>query len=297
MELDPKEAVYFINRAMAYLKLQKWEDAELDCTIGLMLHPDNTKALWRRGIARRELGKLEEAKKDLQDALHLEPHDKAVKEELDKLLNVIETVTSKKTVVDQANDVPRRRLTIEEVDFDEDDFTESKKTDPIKPSEKVIKPIENSVTFPKASPKIFKAPQSMIEFESDWERIQQNDEDLYNYIKVIPPSSYPSLLSTFFEADYLSRILVILKNFYLVHDTVNDIYDILYNLSLVVRFDMIVSFLEKEDKKVLVDLFKALYESSKGTQNGVENVQNLKKVTRDEVLGLAEVYHIQDLVG
>jgi hypothetical protein len=29
----------------------------------LILHPDNSKALWRRGIARRELGKLEEAKK------------------------------------------------------------------------------------------------------------------------------------------------------------------------------------------------------------------------------------------
>jgi len=27
-----------------------------------MLHPDNIKALWRRGIARRELGKLNEAK-------------------------------------------------------------------------------------------------------------------------------------------------------------------------------------------------------------------------------------------
>jgi len=40
----------------------RWEDAECDCTIGLMLHPDNIKALWRRGIARRELGKLNEAK-------------------------------------------------------------------------------------------------------------------------------------------------------------------------------------------------------------------------------------------
>ncbi|CAI2186949.1 18465_t:CDS:10 [Funneliformis geosporum] len=292
MELDPKEAVYVINRAMAYLKLQKWEDAELDCTIGLMLHPDNTKALWRRGIARRELGKLEEAKKDLQDALHLEPHNKAVKEELDKLLSAIESANSKKTVVDQTNDVPRRRLTIEEVDSDEDEFTESKTTDAIKTSEKDIK-----VQIMIASPKIFKPPQSMIEFESDWVRIQQNDEDLYNYIKVIPPSFYPSLLSNFFEADYLSRILVILKDFYLVHDTVNDIYDILYNLSLVVRFDVIVSFLEIEDKKVLVDLFKALFESSKGTQNGVENVQNLIKATQDEILGLAKVYRIQDLDG
>jgi len=292
MELDPKEAVYFINRAMAYLKLQKWEDAELDCTIGLKLHPDNSKALWRRGIARRELGKLEEAKKDLQDALRLEPNDKAVKEELDKVLGAIESATPTKADTDQTNEVLRRRLSIEEVDFDEDNIIESKRIDPVKTNEKIVKnnkPVENPVISPqKSTVKNFRAPQSVIEFERDW-TIQQNDEDLYHYIKVIPPSSYPSLLSNLLEADYISRILIILKDFYLVHDTVNDIYDILYNLSLVERFSLVVGFLGKEDKKILEILFKTL---SKDTQIGVGN---LEKLTRENILGLAKVYHVQDL--
>jgi tetratricopeptide (TPR) repeat protein len=278
------------------LKLQKWEDAELDCTVGLKLHPDNSKALWRRGIARRELGKLEEAKKDIQDALRLEPNDKAVKEELDKVLSAIESsaiesATPTKTDTDQTNGVLRRRLSIEEVDFDEDDI-ESKKIDPIKTNEKIVKNnklVENPVISPKKSTvKNFRAPQSVIEFERDW-TIQQNDEDLYHYIKVIPPSSYPSLLSNLLEADYISRILIILKDFYLVHDTVVDIYDILYNLSLVERFSLVVGFLGKEDKKILEILFKTL---SKDTQIGVGN---LEKLTRENVLGLAKVYHIQDL--
>ena len=38
--------------------------------------------------------------------------------------------------------------------------------------------------IPPKPPKIFKAPQSMIEFERDWGRAQQSDEDLYHYIKV-----------------------------------------------------------------------------------------------------------------
>ncbi|RIA98520.1 hypothetical protein C1645_95935 [Glomus cerebriforme] len=198
MELDPKEAVYVINRAMAYLKLKNWENAEIDCTSGLILHPDNPKALWRRGIARRELGKLEEAKKDLQDALRLEPNDKAVKEELDKVLNAIESATPNKADTAQINEVPvpRHRLFIEEVDFDEDEL----ETDPIKVYKN--KPIENPIIPPKkTTPKKFGVPQSVIEFERDW-RIQQSDEDLYHYIKIIPPSSYPNLLSYLLEADF-----------------------------------------------------------------------------------------------
>lgn len=37
------------------------------------------------------------------------------------------------------NEVLRRRLSIEEVDFDEDDIIESKKIDPIKTNEKIVK--------------------------------------------------------------------------------------------------------------------------------------------------------------
>jgi RecJ-like exonuclease len=131
----------------------------------------------------------------------------------------------------------------------------------------------------------------VIEFERDW-GIQRSDEDLYHYIKVIPPSSYPNLLSNLLEADYISRILVILKDFYLKHDTVNDIYDILYNLSRVKRSNLIIGLLGQEDKKALESLFKALIESLKETQNGVSN---LTKVTRENVLRLAEVYQVQDL--
>jgi hypothetical protein len=39
-----------------------WAQAEGDCVMGLSMEPKNVKGLWRRGIARRELGKLEEAK-------------------------------------------------------------------------------------------------------------------------------------------------------------------------------------------------------------------------------------------
>ncbi|CAG8555374.1 11947_t:CDS:2 [Acaulospora colombiana] len=134
LELDPKEAVYVINRAMAHLKLKNWVEAESDCTLGLLLHPGNVKALWRRGIARREMGSLEEAKKDLEDALKLEPNDQSINDEYSKVMDAINTVQVKPKEIFQnatitntvetkaiVNKISRRRLTVEEVEFDEDE--------------------------------------------------------------------------------------------------------------------------------------------------------------------------------
>ncbi|KAF9162941.1 RNA polymerase II-associated protein 3 [Actinomortierella ambigua] len=85
MKLDPANAVYPINRAMALLKLDRFAEVEADCTTGLKLDPKNVKALWRRGIARRSLGKVAEARGDFEAALKIEPTNKAVKDELAKL--------------------------------------------------------------------------------------------------------------------------------------------------------------------------------------------------------------------
>ncbi|KAG0328315.1 RNA polymerase II-associated protein 3 [Dissophora globulifera] len=85
MTLDPSNSVLPINRAMALLKLERFADAERDCTLGLKLDNKNVKALWRRGIARRSLNRTEEAKADFELALKIDPSNKAVKDELAKL--------------------------------------------------------------------------------------------------------------------------------------------------------------------------------------------------------------------
>ncbi|KAG0287141.1 RNA polymerase II-associated protein 3 [Linnemannia gamsii] len=85
MALDPSNSVLPINRAMALLKLERFAEAERDCTLGLKLDSKNVKALWRRGIARRSLERVNEAKEDFETALTIDPANKAVKEELAKL--------------------------------------------------------------------------------------------------------------------------------------------------------------------------------------------------------------------
>jgi tetratricopeptide (TPR) repeat protein len=66
-------AVAYANRAMAYLKLGKYSEAEADCTAALQLDPTYAKAWHRRATAHKQLGKLLEAAADFEEVLRLEP--------------------------------------------------------------------------------------------------------------------------------------------------------------------------------------------------------------------------------
>ena len=93
LSLLDDEKVY-ANRALCWMKLECFQEAERDCTFSLNIDPKNVKALWRRGISKRELGKFKESKLDLQYALILEPSNASIKEELSK----VESELSKKTL-------------------------------------------------------------------------------------------------------------------------------------------------------------------------------------------------------
>ncbi|BGP28060.1 hypothetical protein JCM10295v2_007047 [Rhodotorula toruloides] len=69
IQLDPSVSTYALNRAAVHLKLANWRDAERDSTTALKLDGGaNPKALYRRGLARKGLGKLSAAKEDLEEA-------------------------------------------------------------------------------------------------------------------------------------------------------------------------------------------------------------------------------------
>ncbi|KAG8977537.1 hypothetical protein FRC05_001395 [Tulasnella sp. 425] len=90
--MDRTDPTLPLNRAAAYLKLGKNEDAERDCStvLGLPLGKDNVKALFRRYQARMALGKKGDAEQDLQEALRIEPQNEAVKKEFQQFRSLAE---------------------------------------------------------------------------------------------------------------------------------------------------------------------------------------------------------------
>ncbi|KAI9346925.1 hypothetical protein BDR26DRAFT_855377 [Obelidium mucronatum] len=114
LKLNPDNALVLGNRAMTFLKLNDFKAAEADCTAVLVLEPKNVKALWRRGVSRREIGvDLKGAKTDLEQALVLEPTNVSVKQELAKVQASIAEVADKQK--SNTSKPLRRRVEIAEV--------------------------------------------------------------------------------------------------------------------------------------------------------------------------------------
>ncbi|KAK7392086.1 hypothetical protein VNO78_20513 [Psophocarpus tetragonolobus] len=74
-------AVAYANRAMANIKLRRFQDAEDDCTEALSLDDRYIKAYSRRATARKELGKIKESMDDAEFALRLEPNNQEIKKQ------------------------------------------------------------------------------------------------------------------------------------------------------------------------------------------------------------------------
>ncbi|WWC57966.1 uncharacterized protein I303_100501 [Kwoniella dejecticola CBS 10117] len=101
---NPTNPLAYSNRAQAFLKLDKLNDAERDCTTCLELDEGNIKALYRRGLARKGLNKVEEAIQDLERIIKTDQTNEVVKSELEELYNL-----RRKNEQDKAK--PRRPLT------------------------------------------------------------------------------------------------------------------------------------------------------------------------------------------
>lgn len=100
---DPTNAVIPANRAMALLKKEQYGAAERDTSTAISIDNTYIKAYQRRASARVGLGKLEEAIKDFDKVLELEPHNKAAKAEKEKLLKMIKLKNKRPEEIDIEN--------------------------------------------------------------------------------------------------------------------------------------------------------------------------------------------------
>ncbi|KAG9315549.1 hypothetical protein JVU11DRAFT_3170 [Chiua virens] len=180
---DTSDYTFFLNRAAAYLKLGKSEDAERDCTKVLALNPNNVKALFRRGQARRALGNLSDAQADLSKAITLEPANESVKNEILGLEKLLQQQTLRQRSKNIAVDAPkittpkRRRVPIEIVEPDTNPPdenptvtpSETKDTDLLQPVSSRSLKQENQPTATQAPPS---KPRTFLEAKQTREEFQ-----------------------------------------------------------------------------------------------------------------------------
>lgn len=76
LALDDQNAIVYANRAMVSIKLSNLCQAVSDCTQALIIDPDYTKALARRGMIHHKCGRYLEARSDFASCVNKEPENK-----------------------------------------------------------------------------------------------------------------------------------------------------------------------------------------------------------------------------
>lgn len=65
LQVNPNCATTYSNRAMTYIKMKEWQNAEVDATLALNIDPLHLKSYQRRSIARQSQGKIRASLLDL----------------------------------------------------------------------------------------------------------------------------------------------------------------------------------------------------------------------------------------
>ncbi|KAH8394628.1 hypothetical protein KR222_000305, partial [Zaprionus bogoriensis] len=81
----PHDPVYFINRALCYLKLERYDNCVEDCEAAIVLDKLCVKAYYRRMQANESLGNNMEALKDCTTVLAIEPKNQEAKRSLQRI--------------------------------------------------------------------------------------------------------------------------------------------------------------------------------------------------------------------
>lgn len=76
--LAPEDPSFYGNRAAAYLMLNRFQDSLADCQAAIRLDPGFTKAYFRAARSYIALGQLERAEQQLAEVIRLEPNNRSV---------------------------------------------------------------------------------------------------------------------------------------------------------------------------------------------------------------------------
>ncbi|XP_035658812.1 sperm-associated antigen 1-like isoform X3 [Branchiostoma floridae] len=291
IELSPDQAVAYCNRALCHLKMTRPTEAEADCNKTLELDDKNIKAYFRRAQARKMLKRYSEAAKDLTELLKLDPKNKAAKTELDdvkelwrKELRSLQDGKDKdsgKAAKDAGKS--RRRVVVEEgedSDSEEETTAEGIKGDPMAPKEgpKATSPSTKRKLKAKVEEASRQAKSSPYLFMTAWSALKNSDDnELYlGLLKSIAPEELPKVVSNKMDAEMINKIVHVLKEEDVVNREPALVYQYVYYITKVNRFNMLKTFLSAKDKNYICSTLNCLL-NQPCTEYTKDDITALKK--------------------
>ncbi|UJR28436.1 hypothetical protein I4U23_009676 [Adineta vaga] len=303
IECNPISPVYFANRAQCQLFEQRYGACEADCTLAIQNDKNYLKAYYRRSLARIELGKIDQAKEDLEYVLSREPANVDAKTKLNEIIKNDEIKRLGRVYplhnkpLDQRSTKPLKRIEIQEIDtsiitpsettkkknivIEEIETTEMptfSEPVPILPVPTPAPPSHPSSTSQseKLPPKLIIIPTSIpttgYQFKRDWSNLNNQLEQQSIYFNNIPPTSYKTIFSTGIDSSVFSRILLFWSN---KTDIDEYLINSMYELRQTPRFNTQLSFLGSEDKQLLQTTLDRLQ------TNSLFSMEKIQKILHD----------------
>ncbi|XP_078438394.1 tetratricopeptide repeat (TPR)-like superfamily protein isoform X2 [Wolffia australiana] len=269
--LSPNSVAY-ANRAMSYIKLKRYEEAEADCTEALNLDDRYVKAYSRRATARKELGKLKSSLEDSEFALRLEPAN----QELKKLFAETKALYDDELSREKSNDlkgtdkpIPPKKIS-EIGRKTEDKQTASHPVVDLPSEEKRKYGKKGGQNVPardlasravslaaSAIPEKISTPKTAYEFEVSWRLLSGDSAKQANLLKSIPPPSLPHLFKNALSAPMLFEIVKSTSTFF--KEEMELALEILDGLTKVPRFDILVICMPPENRDALRRIWEEVF--------------------------------------
>ncbi|KAL5565905.1 hypothetical protein UlMin_029069 [Ulmus minor] len=281
-------AVAYANRAMAYLKIKRFQEAEDDCTEALNMDDRYIKAYSRRATARKELGKLKESMEDAEFALRLEPQNQELKKQYSEAKALYEKLIARKTSVALENTVQAMQKTQK---------SESKANGlGIQPVSGTAERAEGAAThdhtkisaaahdhakrnqvarnhYPKASvqelasraasrakvdtAKNMTPPNSAYQFEVSWRALSGDRSLQASLLKAISPEALPQIFKNALTVPILVDIVKCVATLFTQEKDLA--VSFLENLTKVPRFDILIMCLTSTDRADLTKIWGEVF--------------------------------------
>ncbi|KAM7481785.1 hypothetical protein LguiB_006368 [Lonicera macranthoides] len=261
-------AVAYANRAMAYLKIKRFQDAEDDCTEALNLDDRYIKAYSRRSTARKELGKLKESIEDSEFALRLEPQNQEIKKQHTEAKSLYEkeilkkasgalrgsmhgSQQAKKSEVERNGHVGIQPVSsssqMTSVSPKQDNTKRKQKTgkEELKPSVQELAARAAALAAADAAKNI-SPPNSAYQFEVSWRGLSGDRTLQARLLKATSPDSLAQIFKNALSAPLLIDLIRCIATFF--NEEMDLAVRYLENLTKVSRFDMIIMCLSSADK-------------------------------------------------